>query len=148
MSENIRKYGLLAIKALLTFAFLAAGFAKLSGAEMMVQIFEAVGVGQWFRYVTGLIEIAGAGLLWLRGRQVIGAGLLLCTMIGAVLAHLFVIGPSAAPALVLGVLAAVVAFAHRVQITAYPPVNCRAEPLFGAASIFTERQIHGSATRG
>ena len=118
MSENIRKYGLLAIKALLTLAFLAAGFAKLSGAEMMVQTFEAVGVGQWFRYVTGLIEIAGAGLLWLRGRQVFGAGLLLCTMIGAVLAHLFVIGPSAVPALVLGVLAAITTFAYRDQITA------------------------------
>ena len=118
MSSNVRKYGLLAVKALLTFAFVAAGGAKLAGAEMMVQTFEAVGVGQWFRYVTGLIEVIGAALLWVNGRQVYGAGLLLCTMIGAVLAHLFIIGPSAVPALVLGVLAAVIAFAHRDQIKA------------------------------
>jgi len=60
MSENVKKYGLLAIKAVLTLAFVAAGFAKLSGQEMMVQTFEAVGVGQWFRYVTGIIEVGAA----------------------------------------------------------------------------------------
>jgi len=118
MSPNVGKYGLVGVKVLLTLAFVAAGAAKLAGAEMMVQTFEAVGMGQWFRYVTGAIEIAGAVLLWVGGRQVFGAGLLLCTMIGAVLAHLFLIGPSAVPALVLGVLAAMVAFAHRDQITA------------------------------
>jgi putative oxidoreductase len=117
MSRNVQKYSLLVIKVLLTFAFLAAGLAKLSGSETMVQTFDAVGLGQWFRYVTGLIEIGGAALLWLRGRQVFGAGLLLCTMIGAVLAHLFIIGPSAIPALVLGALAAIVVFAHRDQLT-------------------------------
>ncbi|EET48165.1 DoxX family protein [Thalassobium sp. R2A62] len=117
MSPNVQKFGLLGVKVLLTLAFVAAGLAKLFGAEMMVQTFDAVGLGQWFRYVTGLIEIGGAALLWLRGRQVFGAGLLLCTMIGAVLAHLFIIGPSAIPALVLGVLAGIVVFAHRDQLT-------------------------------
>jgi len=118
MSSNVHKYGLLAIEALLTVAFVAAGSAKLLGAEMMVQTFEAVGVGQWFRYVTGIIEIGGAALLWVRGREVFGVGLLLCTMIGAVLSHLFILGPSAVPALVLGVLAAAVVFTHRDQISA------------------------------
>jgi putative oxidoreductase len=117
MSPNVQKYGLLVIKGVLTFAFLAAGLAKLYGAEMMVQTFETVGFGQWFRYITGLIEIGGAALLWLSGRQVFGAGLLLCTMIGAILAHLLIIGPSAVPALVLAVLAAIVVFAHRDQVT-------------------------------
>ena len=116
MTIPIQKYGLLAIKALLTFAFVAAGLAKLAGAEMMVQTFEAVGVGQWFRSVTGAIEILGAVLLWVRGREIYGAGLLGCTMAGAVLAHIFLIGPSAIPALVLCVLCAAVAYAHRDQL--------------------------------
>jgi len=115
MSENLKKYGLLAIKAVLTLAFVAAGFAKLSGQEMMVQTFDAVGVGQWFRYVTGVIEVGAAVLLWLKGLQFIGAGLLVCTMIGAVLAHLFILGPSAVPAAVLGVLSAMVAFSYKGQ---------------------------------
>lgn len=107
------KYAILAVKALLTVAFLAAGLAKLAGAEMMVATFDAVGVGQWFRYVTGVIEIAGAALLWIKGREAIGAGLLLVTMIGAVVAHLTVIGPSMVPALVLGLLATVILWNHK-----------------------------------
>ena len=113
MSDNVKKYGLLAIKALLTLAFAAAGLAKLAGAEMMVATFEAVGLGQWFRYVTGLIEVGSAVLLWVPGMAWIGAALLTCTMVGAVLAHLFILGPSAMPALILGVLAAIVALSTR-----------------------------------
>ncbi|MCV6825448.1 MULTISPECIES: DoxX family protein [Halocynthiibacter] len=108
----------LVIRALLTVAFLAAGSAKLLGAEMMVGTFEAVGVGQWFRYVTGLIEVGGAILLWVPGLQLLGAAALTVTMIGAVLAHLFILGPSALPALVLGALAAATAYRFRGQIPA------------------------------
>ena len=115
MSEKVKSLGLLAVKAALTLAFVAAGLAKLSGQEMMVQVFEGVGVGQWFRYVTGAIEVGAAVLLWIKGLQFIGAGLLVCTMIGAVLAHLLILGPSAVPAAVLGVLSAIVAYAHRDQ---------------------------------
>ncbi|GAB5448559.1 DoxX family protein [Gymnodinialimonas sp.] len=114
--DNLQKYGLLAIKALLTLAFGAAGAAKLIGAEMMVATFEAIGWGQWFRYVTGTIEVAAAVLLWVPGRQAIGAGLLTATMIAAVVFHLLVLGPSALPALVLGVLSAAVLYTHRRQL--------------------------------
>ena len=110
------KYAILAIKAVLTLAFVAAGGFKLIGAEQMVQTFEAVGVGQWFRYATGVIELGGAALLWIRGREAIGAGLLVVTMIGAVIAHLTVLGPPVLPALVLGLLAAVVLWTHRDQL--------------------------------
>ena len=103
------KYALLGIKALLSLAFVAAGAAKLIGAEMMVGTFDAIGIGQWFRYVTGFIEVGAAALLWVRGREVFGAGLLVATMIGAVLAHLMILGPSAVPAIILGVLAAIIA---------------------------------------
>ena len=110
------KYALLGIKALLSLAFVAAGAAKLIGAEMMVGTFDAIGIGQWFRYVTGIIEVGAAALLWVRGREVFGAGLLVATMIGAVLAHLMILGPSAVPAIILGVLAAIIAWTHRQQL--------------------------------
>ncbi len=106
----------LGLRAVLTLAFVAAGFAKLAGVEMMVQTFEAVGIGQWFRYVTGLIEITGAILLWLPRRQLQGAALLIVTMIGAVGAHILILGPSAMPAAVLGLLSAVVFYLHRDQL--------------------------------
>ena len=110
-------YVILAIKALLTLAFVAAGGAKLMGVEMMVQTFEAIGWGQWFRYVTGIIEVGAAVLLWIKGREAIGAGLLVATMAAAILFHLLVLGPSFVPALVLGVLAAFVLWQHKGQLT-------------------------------
>ena len=116
----MQKYIPLAAKILISLAFVAAGFAKLSGAEMMVATFEQIGeqtgVGQWFRYLTGAIEIGAVALLWIPGRQVFGAVLLVATMAGAIIAHLTVLGPSAVPASVLGLLAAYILFHHRRQL--------------------------------
>ena len=112
----MQKYIPIAAKILISLAFVAAGFAKLTGAEMMVATFEQIGVGQWFRYLTGAIEIGAVALLWFPGRQVFGAGLLVATMAGAIIAHLTVLGPSAVPATVLGLLAAYILFHHRRQL--------------------------------
>jgi putative oxidoreductase len=36
----------------------------LAGVPAMVELFDRVGLGQWFRYFTGLLEVAaGIGLL-------------------------------------------------------------------------------------
>lgn len=104
------------LRALLTLAFVAAGGAKLLGVAMMVHTFDAIGVGQWFRYLTGIIEVGGAILLWLPGRQVMAAALLGATMVGAALAHLLVLGPSAMPAAALGLICAAVIYLHRDQL--------------------------------
>lgn len=116
MSDSMKIYGLLGIKLFLAAIFLTTGGGKLIGTEVMVATFERIGYGQWFRIVTGVIECAGALLLFLPGWQARGAGLLLCTMIGAVIAHVAILGPSVVPAVVLGVLAAVVLYAHKDQM--------------------------------
>lgn len=113
------KYISLGLRALLTIAFVGAGGAKLAGAEMMVATYDTIGLGQWFRYLTGIVELAGAVLLWLPSRQVVGAGLLGATMVGAVLAHWLILGPSAVPSIVLGLLCAAILYIHRAQIPAY-----------------------------
>src|SRR5256885_3837385 len=51
------------LQAAVAVLFLFAGAPKLLGAAVMVQLFEAVGIGQWLRYVTGAIEVVSAGLL-------------------------------------------------------------------------------------
>lgn len=117
MNEKLRKYGLVAIKGLLTLAFAAAGVAKLAGAEQMIAVYETLGIGQWFRHVTGVIEVASAIALWIPGIQAFAAGTLVATMIGAALAHLLILGPSVFPALVLGVLATIVLYGYREQVT-------------------------------
>ena len=116
------------VRGLLALAFVAAGGAKLYGVPMLVEEFQHIGLGQWFRYVTGGLEIMGAILLLLPQKAVLGALLLICIMVGAVITHLFVIGGSPygspvslsggspVPAIVLLVLNAIVAYAKRDQI--------------------------------
>ena len=111
---NDMRIALLIIKILLTVAFVAAGAAKLIGAPMMVESYEVIGLGQWFRYLTGIIEVGGAVLLWIPRRQAWGAALLGATMVGAVLAHLVVLGMSTvAPSILLGLLCAFALWSHR-----------------------------------
>ena len=62
----------------------------------MVQMFAAIGVGQWFRVVTGGIEVVGAGLLLVPSLAAYGALLLVPTMAGAIITHLAIIGGSPA----------------------------------------------------
>ncbi|MCK9397668.1 MAG: DoxX family protein [Methylobacter sp.] len=98
------------VRILLALAFGAAGGAKLAGAPQMIQVFEAIGVGQWFRYLTGAIEVAGVLLLLAPSAGFFGGLLLSATMIGGVATHLVVIGGSPVPAMVLGLLSAFVAW--------------------------------------
>lgn len=101
------------VRILLALAFGAAGAAKLAGAPQMVQVFDAVGFGQWFRYLTGAIEIAGVALLLVPATGFYGGLLLAATMVGGVATHLLLIGGNPLPAMVLGMLSAFVAWRLR-----------------------------------
>jgi putative oxidoreductase len=101
------------VRILLALAFGAAGIAKLAGVPQMVQVFDAIGVGQWFRYLTGAVEIAGAVLLLIPAFGFVGGLVLFATMVGGVATHLLLIGGSPVPALVLGLLSAFVAWRLR-----------------------------------
>jgi putative oxidoreductase len=98
------------LQVLLAAAFLAAGAAKLAGPDMMVKQFEAIGLGQWFRYLTGILEIVAAVLLLIPRRAGYGALLLIPIMLGAVAAHLVVFKDNPVAPLVLLGLAAVIAW--------------------------------------
>ena len=64
--------------------FLLAGGSKLLGAPAMVGLFDAIGIGQWFRYLTGLIEVGSALALLVPSIAVFGALALVATMVGAI----------------------------------------------------------------
>lgn len=96
--------------------FLLAGALKLAAAPPMVAEFEALGMGQWLRVLTGLLEVVGAGLLWTPRYSSLGGGLLGLVMAGAVAAHLFSLGGSPLPAAVLGMLSLWVAYERREQV--------------------------------
>lgn len=94
-------------------AFLAAGGAKLAGAAQMVAVFEKVGVGQWFRYVTGLLEVLGAIGLLIPRATFYAAALLAVVMVGAVISHLTVLGGSPAAPIGLLVFTGIIAYFRR-----------------------------------
>jgi putative oxidoreductase len=95
--------------------FLMAGGSKLAGAPAMVGLFDAIGLGQWFRYVTGVIEVTSGIALLVPSAAIFGAMLLIPTMLGAAAANLF-LGQSPAVPLVLLLVAAAVAWARRHQL--------------------------------
>jgi putative oxidoreductase len=104
------------LQVLLALAFLGAASGKLLAKPEMVALFEAVGVGQWFRYVTGLIELTGALLIIVPRTKFFGAALLSVVMVGAVLTHLFILHNAPTAPGVLLALAGIVAWARRGEV--------------------------------
>jgi uncharacterized membrane protein YphA (DoxX/SURF4 family) len=102
--------------------FLLAGGSKLFGAAPMVALFDAIGIGQWFRHVTGLIEVSSAIALLVPSFAVFGALALVATMIGAVATHLFIVGGSPAMPLILLLGSAAVAWVRRYQLLGNQPI--------------------------
>jgi len=113
-----RRIGAWTLQGIIAAAFLAAGAAKLAGIPFMVDLFAQIGLGQWFRVVTGVVEIAGAVALLVPGLASLGALWLGGTMVGAVATHLFVLHTSPVPAIVLGVLNALVVYLRRDELAA------------------------------
>ena len=112
-TEKITNVGLWILQIGAAGMFLMVGFLKLSGDPQMVGLFDAIGLGQWFRYVTGSLEVLGAILLLVPRLSGLGALLLVGVMLGAVPTHLFVVGGSPLPAIILLIVTGVVAWGRR-----------------------------------
>jgi uncharacterized membrane protein YphA (DoxX/SURF4 family) len=96
------------LKVVSGLAFLAAGGSKLAGASEMVAMFAKIGFGQWFRILTGLLEVAGAIGLFVPRITVYAASMLGVVMLCAVGFHLTILGGNPAPPIVLLLLASLV----------------------------------------
>ena len=95
------RVGSFGARALVAVAFVVAGAANLSSTPSVVEMFEAVGVGLWLRYLAALVEVAGAVMLLLPGFIGLGALPLAATMFCALLGHVFLFGGSPVETLVL-----------------------------------------------
>ena len=93
------------LRVVVGLAFLAAGGSKLAGAPAMVAMFAKIGFGQWFRILTGLLEVAGAIGLLVRRFAVYAASMLAVVMVGAIGFHLTRLGGNPVPPIVLLLLA-------------------------------------------
>jgi putative oxidoreductase len=105
--------GLWALQIISAGMFVLSGTLKLSGNPAMVQMFGAIGLGQWFRYLTGTIEVVGALLLLIPAVATYGAVALAITMIGAIFTHLFIVGGSPVAAILLLASTITIAWARR-----------------------------------
>ena len=68
----------------LALVFLSVGWQKFAPEGLWVRIFNQIGIGQWFRYATGVTQVGGAVLLLVPRTAAVGFMLLGCTMAGAV----------------------------------------------------------------
>jgi putative oxidoreductase len=88
-TENVILWVLQIATALI---FLVVGGFEMIGAPETVELFERIGIGQWFRYTAGALQIAGAIVLLIPALAAWGALLLAVVMAGAVCTQAFVLG--------------------------------------------------------
>jgi uncharacterized membrane protein YphA (DoxX/SURF4 family) len=109
---------IIVVQVVLGLLFVLIGSATVAGMKMLVENFRRFGYPQWFRVVTGSLEVLGGiglligiRLLWLA--ELASAGLTL-VMLGAVLTQLRTRDPwkKIALAIVLGVLTSLVVVSY------------------------------------
>jgi putative oxidoreductase len=97
----MRKHVIPTLSILLGLYFVAIAVMGFIGAAPMVKTFDAIGIGQWFRYVTACCQLLG-GVLLLRPRtRLFGAMLVCCVLIGAVITRILFMKVTPLPAIIL-----------------------------------------------
>ena len=76
------------LRVALALVFVSVGRDKFDANSMWPALFDRIGLGQWFRYLTGTLQIGGALLVLIPRTFAAGIALLACTMIGAILVWL------------------------------------------------------------
>lgn len=78
-------------------AFIYIGSTKFDQHSIWVGIFQRIGLGTWFRYFTGVMQMAGGALALVPPTALVGLVMIASTMAGAVIADLFILhfGPTA-----------------------------------------------------
>ena len=121
------------MRAGVAMAFIWIGYGKFDSTphSEWVQLFAQIGLGQWFRYFTGIVEIVGGLLYFPRRTCTIGAFLLSSAMIGATVALCTVLGSPVASVVPLTLFVAVLLIALRVPETESLQDHWRVRPLPG-----------------
>lgn len=100
------------VRIVVTLAFVFIGATKLSTNPygMWVKLFDDIGLGQWFRYFTGVMQAGGAVLMLIPRTLTLGAAMIACTMMGAAFVDVFVeheVGFALFPLVLLGAVVSV-----------------------------------------
>jgi uncharacterized membrane protein YphA (DoxX/SURF4 family) len=77
-------------------AFAVFGAEKFTDSgHQWLKLFQQIGIGQWFRHFTGVVEVAGGALVLIPRTVTAGLALLACTMGSATLIWALVLGQPA-----------------------------------------------------
>jgi putative oxidoreductase len=124
--EDIVDVVAIVLEALLGLLFLMSGVGKMIGPKMIVENFKKWRLPQWFRVVTGLVEVVGAIAMiigiW-EPSWAAAAGLWLgITMFGAILVHIRIKDPFKLtfPAILLCILPLIVFFIQQAELSNFP----------------------------
>lgn len=115
-TSGLGRIGLWALRIVVAGLFLFAAFMKLTGQPMMVQEFETVGLGQWFRYATGVLEAIGAIMVLVPTMSALGGCLLLLVDVGAFVAQVTVIHKDWVHTIVIGIAIGLLIYLQRKQL--------------------------------
>ena len=105
-----------ALRIVLALFLLMAAGMKFAGTEQMVQLFDTIGIGQWFRVFTGLCEFATAVLLLFPATIGIGALLGFGVMAGATIANIFILHHDFIHSTIPAIIFAMIAWTYRNQV--------------------------------
>jgi putative oxidoreductase len=117
VQSNAVKIGVWVLRVLLAAAFLLAAGMKLSGQAITVTEFDEVGLGQWFRYFTGTLELIGGVAVLVPPVSIFGAMLLLLVDFGALVAQLTILHRDWIHVIVIGVLLGLLIYIQRSRLT-------------------------------
>jgi putative oxidoreductase len=111
--------GIWVLRVLLGLAFLFAGYIKLIGKPHMIAEFDTLGLGQWFRYFTGAVELIGGLVILIPRISVFGAVLLLIIDIGAFVAQVTILHMGWIHCVVVGALLALLIYLEPSALLAF-----------------------------
>ena len=115
---QIRPIAVWTLRVLMAAMFLMAAAMKLSGQQMMNDEFDVIGLGQWFRYVTGVLELIGGVAVLVPRWSIPGAVLLLLVDIGAFLAQITTLHADWIHTVVLGAMLGLLIYLQRDRLAA------------------------------
>ncbi|HJT04355.1 MAG TPA: DoxX family protein [Pseudonocardiaceae bacterium] len=104
------------VQVVTALAILGAGASTVTGAVQAMAVFDALGAGDWFRYLTGILEIAGALGLLIPRLVGIAAPALAVLWLVAIGTHVLVIGGNPAAAVAFFILTAALTWSRRDRL--------------------------------
>jgi putative oxidoreductase len=112
-SSSFTKFAIWILRALVSLLFVAAATMKLTSQPQMVAEFQTVGLGQWFRYLTGALELVGGIAVLAPRSSILGAAILLLVDIGAFFAQIAILHMDWIHTIVIGALIGLLIYLQR-----------------------------------